>query len=84
MFETSDPNDKLMREEIFGPVLTAFVYNDSDFDQVLDLVDKTTPYSLTGSIFAQDENVLNQAKLRLRMACGNMYINDKSTGAGKF
>lgn len=70
-----------MREEIFGPVLTAFVYNDSDFERVYDLVDKTTPYALTGAIFAQDESVLERAQLRLRQSCGNMYISDKSTGA---
>lgn len=81
MFETTDPKDKLMREEIFGPVLTAFVYNDADFDKCYELVDKTTPYALTGSIFAQDEAVIEQAALRLRQSCGNMYINDKSTGA---
>lgn len=81
MFETTDPADKLMREEIFGPVVTAFVYPDADFERCLDLVDRTTPYALTGAIFAQDESVIERAAARLRQACGNMYINDKSTGA---
>lgn len=70
-----------MREEIFGPVVTAFVYNDAEFEKCIDLVDKTTPYALTGAIFARDEQVLERAQLRLRQACGNMYLNDKSTGA---
>jgi 1-pyrroline-5-carboxylate dehydrogenase len=82
LFETSDPADRLMKEEIFGPVLTAFVYNDADYEKVIDLIDRTTPYALTGAIFAQDSNVLDATKIRLRHACGNMYINDKSTGAG--
>lgn len=84
IFETKDPKDKLMREEIFGPVLTVYVYKEADYDKVVELVDTTTPYALTGSIFAKDENVLKSTRTRLRQACGNMYINDKSTGAGKF
>ena len=83
VFETKDPRDRLMREEIFGPVLTVFVYKNAEYDQALSLVDSTTPYALTGSIFAQDEQVIAKTKLRLRQACGNLYINDKSTGAGK-
>ncbi len=83
LFETKDPNDKLLREEIFGPVLTVYVYKNSEYNKVVDLVDSTTPYALTGSIFASDKDVLKTTKLRLRQACGNLYINDKSTGAGK-
>lgn len=83
IFETKDPKDRLMREEIFGPVLTVFKYKESEFDQVVDLVDTTTPYALTGSIFAQDEQVMKSTKLRLRQACGNLYLNDKSTGSGE-
>ncbi|CAF0707025.1 unnamed protein product [Brachionus calyciflorus] len=81
MFETKDPKDKLMREEIFGPVLTVYKYKDNEYDQIINLVDTTTPYALTGSIFAKDENILKMTKTRLRQACGNLYINDKSTGA---
>lgn len=82
LFQTRDPMDKLMREEIFGPVLTAYVYKNNEYDKCMDLVDSTTPFALTGSIFAKDEEILRKSRLRLRQACGNMYINDKSTGAG--
>lgn len=81
LFQVKDPRDKLMREEIFGPVLTVYVYKNSEYDKVLDLIDTTTPYALTGSIFAADKAVLNSTKVRLRQSCGNLYINDKSTGA---
>jgi 1-pyrroline-5-carboxylate dehydrogenase len=84
LFEVKDSSDKLLREEIFGPVLTIYVYKNSDYNKVIDLVDSTTPYALTGSIFATDKDVLNSTKLRLRQACGNLYINDKSTGAGNY
>ena len=81
LFETNDPHDKLMKEEIFGPVLTAYVYKDKDYENVVKLVDSSTPYALTGSIFCKDERVLKETKLQLRQSCGNLYINDKSTGA---
>ncbi len=81
LFEVSDPKDKLMREEIFGPVLTAYVYKDSEYDQVLELVDTTTPFALTGGIFCNDERILKQTMKHLKQATGNLYINDKSTGA---
>lgn len=83
LFETQDPTDKLIKEEIFGPVLTAYVYKNSDYHKVLDLVDSTTPYALTGSIFSRDEEVTKATRLRLRQSCGNLYLNDKSTGAGE-
>ena len=70
-----------MREEIFGPVLTAYVYKDNQYEKVLELIDSSTQFALTGAIFAQDENVLGHTMKRLRQSCGNMYINDKSTGA---
>lgn len=73
-----------MQEEIFGPILTVFVYKDKHYDQVLDLIDQTTPYALTGAIFAQDDAVLKNTVSKLRQSQGNLYINDKSTGAGKF
>jgi len=81
LIETTDPNDKLMREEIFGPVLTVYVYDDSKFDEVVDLVNQTSNYALTGSIFCQDSTVLNRTRERLINATGNLYLNDKSTGS---
>lgn len=83
LFETSDPHDKLMKEEIFGPILTVYVYKANEYAKVVDLVDTTTPFALTGSIFCQDKTVLEETKQKLRNSCGNLYINDKSTGAGK-
>lgn len=81
MFETKDPKHRIMREELFGPVLTVYVYKNSEYEKAMELIDTTTPFALTGSIFAQDENVLNKSIARLKQSCGNMYINDKSTGA---
>ena len=78
---TTDPNHKLMREEIFGPVLTVYVYEPEYWEGVLRLVDETSPYSLTGSLFARDTNVISQATEKLRNSSGNYYINDKSTGS---
>jgi 1-pyrroline-5-carboxylate dehydrogenase len=76
-----DPRFKLMQEEIFGPVLTLFVYEDGDIDQTLELVDTTSPYALTGAIFAEDRRVIAKLAKALRHAAGNFYINDKPTGA---
>ena len=76
-----DPQHRLMSEEIFGPVVTAYVYEDQDFDAILDRVDGTSPYALTGAIFARDRSAIAQASLRLRQSAGNFYINDKPTGA---
>ncbi|KAG9510624.1 Delta-1-pyrroline-5-carboxylate dehydrogenase, mitochondrial, partial [Fragariocoptes setiger] len=81
VFETSDPHDRLMREEIFGPVLTVYVYRDDQMEQTMDFILNTTPYALTGSIFATNDTFLRYAIQRLRMSAGNLYINDKSTGA---
>ena len=75
------PDFKLMQEEIFGPVLTFFVYPDDQYEETLELCDQTSPYALTGGIFAQDRAAINMAKDRLRNAAGNFYINDKVTGA---
>jgi 1-pyrroline-5-carboxylate dehydrogenase len=79
--ETSNPRYKLMQEEIFGPVLTVFVYEDSEFDQTLELCDTTSAYALTGAIFADDRATIIHMADRLRHAAGNFYINDKPTGA---
>jgi 1-pyrroline-5-carboxylate dehydrogenase len=78
---TTDPRFKLMQQEIFGPVLTIFVYDDSDLDGALELCDTTSPYALTGAIFAQDRQAAVRMAARLRHAAGNFYLNDKPTGA---
>ncbi|KAM9410490.1 delta-1-pyrroline-5-carboxylate dehydrogenase, mitochondrial [Pholidichthys leucotaenia] len=79
--ETKDPQDAIMNEEIFGPVLTVYVYPDNKYKEVLHLIDNTSPYALTGSIYAKDEKVIEEANKALRNAAGNYYINDKSTGS---
>lgn len=76
-----DPHYITMEEEIFGPVLTVYVYDDQMFDETLDLIDNTSVYGLTGSIFATDRYVIQQVEDRLMFAAGNFYINDKPTGA---
>ncbi|KZV91183.1 delta-1-pyrroline-5-carboxylate dehydrogenase [Exidia glandulosa HHB12029] len=78
---TTDPQSLTMSQEIFGPVLTVYVYEDSKWEETLDLLDSTSIYALTGAIFAQDRNVLAQTAARLRHAAGNVYLNDKCTGA---
>ena len=78
---TSDPMYTTMCEEIFGPVLTIYVYEAEKFEETLELVDKTSPYALTGSIFAQDRYAVELASKKLVNAAGNFYINDKPTGA---
>jgi 1-pyrroline-5-carboxylate dehydrogenase len=76
-----DPFYVTMCEELFGPVLTIYVYEDKDFSKVIDIVDKTSIYALTGSIISQDRYAIAEATQRLRNAAGNFYINDKPTGA---
>lgn len=78
---TKDAKYTTMCEEIFGPVLTIYVYEGKDFEQTLDLLDKTSPYALTGAIFAKDRAVIALATEKLRHSAGNFYINDKPTGA---
>lgn len=78
---TKNPHFKTMEEEIFGPVLTVYVFDDEDFDGLLELVDNTSPYGLTGAVFARDRSVIRQTSDRLQYAAGNFYINDKPTGA---
>eukprot|EP00992_Anisonema_acinus_P003173 TRINITY_DN12511_c0_g1_i1.p1 TRINITY_DN12511_c0_g1~~TRINITY_DN12511_c0_g1_i1.p1 ORF type:complete len:562 (+),score=91.98 TRINITY_DN12511_c0_g1_i1:42-1727(+) len=78
---TTDPHHKLMQEEIFGPVLTIYVYPAEDVDSAVALADSTSAYGLTGSIFAQDRDVVIKIANRLRYAAGNLYINDKCTGS---
>ena len=81
IIQVKDPKDKLMREEIFGPVLSLYVYPDKDLSQVLELVSVTTDYALTGAIFAQDKKFLSFATQKLKYAAGNFYVNDKCTGS---
>lgn len=77
----SDPKHKLMEEEIFGPVLTVYVYPEKKYKETLELCDETSPYGLTGAIFANDRKAVMDAFSALRHAAGNFYINDKPTGA---
>ena len=81
LIETSDPGYRLLCEEIFGPVVTAHVYQDAKWEETLAIVDKTSPYALTGAVFARDRGAVRQASSALRNAAGNFYINDKPTGA---
>ncbi len=78
---TQDPMYTTMCEEIFGPVLTIYVYQEDNFEQTLELVDQTSPYALTGAVFSQDRYAAELATKKLRNAAGNFYINDKPTGA---
>jgi 1-pyrroline-5-carboxylate dehydrogenase len=78
---TTDPNFLSMREEIFGPVMTVYVYHDNEYEETLRLCDRTSPYALTGSIFASDKYALIKACRILRYAAGNFYFNDKPSGA---
>jgi len=81
LVHTDNPGYRLMCDEIFGPVLTAHAYPDKKFAEMLQTVDETSPYALTGSIFAKDRAAVKQANAALRNAAGNFYINDKPTGA---
>ncbi len=81
VIQVKDPMYKTMCEEIFGPVLSVYVYDDKDFDKILHIVDNTSEYALTGSIFAKSRDVINHASHILRNATGNFYINDKPTGS---
>lgn len=77
----NDPSDKIMKEEIFGPVLSIYVYEDKDIDSVIESVGNVSPYALTGAVFAQDEKFARSALEKLKMTAGNFYVNDKSTGS---
>lgn len=81
IIQTTNPKFKLMEEEIFGPVLTVYVYPDEEYEKTLHLCDETSPYGLTGSIFATDREAIIKATEILTNAAGNFYINDKPTGA---
>jgi 1-pyrroline-5-carboxylate dehydrogenase len=81
VIETSDPSFRTMREELFGPIVTAFVYDEKRYEDTLDLIDAGAPYGLTGAVFSRDRAAVDVAKDRLRYAAGNFYVNDKPTGA---
>jgi 1-pyrroline-5-carboxylate dehydrogenase len=81
LVETDDPDERLLCEEIFGPVVTAHVYDDTQWSDLLRIVDRTSPYALTGAVFATERSVIREAAAALRHAAGNFYVNDKPTGA---
>jgi 1-pyrroline-5-carboxylate dehydrogenase len=81
IIETTDPYFKTMQEEIFGPVVTIYVYDDKEYEQTLELCNKTSIYGLTGAVFANDRYAVVKAYNTLRYAAGNFYINDKPSGA---
>ena len=78
---TTDPNFRLMRDELFGPVVTAYVYPEGKYAETLKMVDDGAPYGLTGAIFARDRDAIDEAGQALEYAAGNFYVNDKPTGA---
>jgi 1-pyrroline-5-carboxylate dehydrogenase len=81
LVQTDDPGYRLLCEEIFGPVVTAYVYDDARWEDTLRTIDETSPYALTGAVFSRDRLAVQQASIALRNAAGNFYINDKPTGA---
>ena len=81
VYRVDDPQDRLMKEEIFGPIATVFVYEDAAWEDAIRLVDTTSPYALTGAVFSRDRYAIDQATEGLRFAAGNFYVNDKPTGA---
>ena len=81
VFVTNNPKNKLMVEEVFGPVTCIYIYDDKEFDKALKLVDETSPYALTGAIFASEQVAIDKAMNALEYSAGNFYINDKPTGA---
>ena len=76
-----DPHHRLMEEEIFGPIVSAYVYPEAEWAEVIDTVDRTSPYALTGAVFARDRRAIEVASSGLRYSAGNFYVNDKPTGA---
>ena len=81
VIEAKNPKYVTMCEEIFGPVLTVYVYPANSFERTLELVDSTSPYALTGAVISQDRDAVELATAKLRNCAGNFYINDKPTGA---
>jgi 1-pyrroline-5-carboxylate dehydrogenase len=81
VIRVNDPHHRTMEEEVFGPVLTVYIYDPAEFVQIVDIVNTTSPYALTGSIFAKDRNIIQYTSVALSQSAGNFYINDKPTGA---
>jgi 1-pyrroline-5-carboxylate dehydrogenase len=81
VLETTDPNFRTMRDELFGPVVTTYVYPEEKYGETLDMIDKGAPYGLTGAVFARERDAVDLAGEKLRYAAGNFYVNDKPTGA---
>jgi 1-pyrroline-5-carboxylate dehydrogenase len=81
LIQTEDPGYRSLCEEIFGPVVTAYVYPDAEWQETLAVIDRTSPYALTGAVFSRDRRGVMEAATALRHAAGNFYINDKPTGA---
>jgi 1-pyrroline-5-carboxylate dehydrogenase len=81
VIETRDPDFRLLRDELFGPVVTTYVYPENRYEETLELIDKGAPYALTGAVFARDRGAIEQAEEKLEYAAGNFYVNDKPTGA---
>jgi 1-pyrroline-5-carboxylate dehydrogenase len=81
LVQTDNPSYRLLCEEIFGPVLTVYVYDDAKWAETLQIVDQTSPYALTGAVFARERRAVLEAHTALRNAAGNFYVNDKPTGA---
>ncbi len=81
LIRADDPGFRTMRDELFGPIVSLHVYPDARWKETLALVDRTSPYALTGAVFARDRAAIEEAKADLRHAAGNFYINDKPTGA---
>jgi len=81
VIETDDPDFRLLRDELFGPIVTAYVYPEREWSQTLELVDRGAPYGLTGAVFARERAAIDEAGEKLRYAAGNFYVNDKPTGA---
>jgi 1-pyrroline-5-carboxylate dehydrogenase len=81
IIQTKDPRDRLMSEEFFGPIVTTYVYPENEWEQTLELVDQTAAYGLTGAVFSQDREAIDEAQEALRYSAGNLYVNDKPTGA---
>ena len=81
VIETRDPDFRLLRDELFGPIVTAYVYPDDEWEDTLELIDRGAPYGLTGAVFARDRSAIEQAERSLEYAAGNFYVNDKPTGA---
>ncbi len=81
VIETRDPKFRLLRDELFGPIVTTYVYPENQWEQTLELIDETAPYGLTGAVFSDDREAVLEAEEALRYAAGNFYVNDKPTGA---